>query len=201
MIKDALIVVDMQNDFMDGSPLGVPKAKSIINKIANRIDEYLNNGKLIIATRDWHPINHICFARSKDELFQEIEINGVRHIMWPIHCVQNTIGADIVPLLIDKPWSKIINKGLLPNVDSFSAFLDNDKIHETGLNKYLQSKKVKTLEIVGVATDYCVSSTISDAINFGYKVTTNINLIAGLSSELSKQKLNELKEKGLEIVW
>lgn len=145
----ALILVDLQNDFLPGGALAVPHGDEVI-PVANRLmDEPYDH---IIATKDWHPADHISFDQ------------------WPAHCVQDTHGAAFPPTLRLDPIDKIIHKGADPKIESYSAFFDNDKQTATGLHQYLSVLHISTLHIMGLATDYCVKYTVLDACALGYNV-------------------------------
>jgi len=180
-MSKALIIVDVQNDFVTGS-LAVPNAKEIIPIISWIIKNV--DYKLRVATFDWHPENHVSFKQ------------------WPIHCVKNTVGADLAleshlfPLLIP------ILKGTDINVDSYSAFFDNDHKSSTILDgKYLKADfTISELDIVGIATDYCVKFTALDAIKLGYRVNVLSFACRGVTPETTATAIKEMKDNGINIV-
>ena len=166
---NALIVVDVQNDFCPGGSLAVREGDQVgafINGIRGRYP-------LVVFTQDWHPPTHKSFASNNPgtEVGQFIEMGGQQQIMWPDHCVQETAGAEFHEGLDRRPDDPVVRKGELEHVDSYSAFLDNDHAHETGLRELLQSRGVTEVDVVGLATDYCVKFTVLDALQFGLKVT------------------------------
>ena len=166
---NALIVVDVQNDFCPGGSLAVSEGDQVVAFINGIRDRY----PLVVFTQDWHPPNHKSFASNNPgtEVGQFIEMGGQQQIMWPDHCVQETTGAEFRDGLDRRPDDPVVRKGELEDVDSYSAFLDNDHAHETGLLKLLQSRGVTEVDVVGLATDYCVKFTVLDALKFGFKVT------------------------------
>ena len=120
----ALIILDLQNDFMSGGSLAVPQADQIvpmINQLQPKFD-------VVVATQDWHPKNHLSFAINHPgkKLFEVIKLNGIDQMLWPTHCVQGTLGADFYPTLETKQFSAIFRKGMDAQVDSYSGFYDND---------------------------------------------------------------------------
>ena len=164
---NALIIVDMQNDFVEGGALAVAGGKNLvplINKLQPRFD-------FVVATQDWHPANHGSFATNHPgrKAFDVIELGGLPQTLWPVHCVQNTPGADFVPDLEQERWAAVIRKGVDPEVDSYSGFFDNGKRHATELSDFLQANGIDDVYVVGLATDYCVKFTVLDAVGLGLK--------------------------------
>jgi nicotinamidase/pyrazinamidase len=166
----ALILVDIQNDFLPGGALAVPKGDEVIpvaNRIAPRFD-------LVVATQDWHPRDHGSFASNHPgkRAGDVIDLNGLRQVLWPDHCVQNTPGAEFGPALDLSRVAKVFRKGTDPAIDSYSGFFDNGHRKSTGLGEYLREKKVDEVFVMGLATDYCVNWTALDAVErFGLKTT------------------------------
>lgn len=198
-LKTALILIDLQNDFMPDGALPVPNGNEVI-PIANFIQ---TNFDLIIATKDWHPLNHGSFATNhkNQKPGDIIELAGLKQILWPIHCVQNTIGAEFVTSLDTTHITKIFHKGTDPAIDSYSAFFDNAHRRDTGLGQYLQEKGVKEIYLMGVATDYCVKYSVLDACELGF----NVNVIEdgcrgiNLHPDDSKQAFAEMRAAGAKI--
>lgn len=173
-MKKALIVVDMQNDFCEGGALAVPGSTEIIPYI----NSLINSGTYdeIVLTQDWHPNNHRSFASNNNRKVGEtITLNGVPQFMWPDHCVQDTFGAAFHPDLDTSKATHIIQKGKNPQIDSYSAFQDNNHFMKTGLDEYLKSKDIQLVEIVGLALDYCVKFTALDAAANGYITCVHFN--------------------------
>ncbi len=162
----ALIVVDLQPDFMPGGPLGVPggdEVVEVVNRLAPRFD-------LVVATQDWHPADHGSFAANHDarEPGQVIDLHGLEQVLWPVHCVQDTPGAALVGDL-EAELAAVFQKGSDPKVDSYSGFYDNGKRNSTGLADWLREHKVDEVAVVGLAMDYCVKFTALDAIAEGLR--------------------------------
>ncbi|MHC1548399.1 bifunctional nicotinamidase/pyrazinamidase [Phyllobacterium sp. K27] len=166
MAKDALIVIDVQNDFCEGGALAVSGGKEIvpiINKLILRFDR-------VILTQDWHTSAHSSFASSHPDKapFETIAMPYGEQTLWPDHCVQGTTGADFHP---DLEWTKaqmIIRKGFRPHIDSYSAFYENDHATPTGLAGYLRERGITHVTLVGLATDYCVAYSALDAVAQGF---------------------------------
>jgi nicotinamidase/pyrazinamidase len=184
----ALLVIDMQNDFMEGGSLPVPHASEIIpiiNILMNQFD-------YVIASMDWHPPCHISFAKTHNK--KPYETNDNLQILWPEHCIKNSWGAALVADLRKDKIDKIIYKGTNDAIDSYSAFFDNAKYHATDLNDYLTSLKIDELFITGVATEYCVKATVFDAIDIGFKVNVIMQACRGLNK--THIAFKEMAKKG-----
>ncbi len=166
---NALIIVDMQNDFVEGGALGVPGGKELVPLI-NRLQPCFD---LVVATQDWHPANHGSFAANHPgrKAFELIELAGLPQTLWPVHCVQNTPGADFVPDLDRSRWATVFQKGIDPEIDSYSGFFDNGQHRATGLRDFLEKQGVDQVFVLGLATDYCVKFTALDAVASGFKPT------------------------------
>ncbi len=181
---DALIIVDMQNDFLLGGALAVQGGNDIINGI-NRISLAFDKiHAKIVLTQDWHPPHHKSFASTHPgkkplDAYSTISIGP---ILWPDHCVQGEKGADFSPLLDTAVADAIIRKGLNPEIDSYSAFIENDKKTETGLAGYLKSLKVSRFFICGLALDYCVYYSALDGKKLGFDVYLLTDLSRGIDS-------------------
>ncbi len=163
----ALILTDVQNDFLPGGALEVPEGDTIIPTI-NKLQNYF---PLVVATQDWHPEHHLSFASShpgKKE-FETTMLDDTEQILWPDHCVEGTRGAEISGKLSLNKAAAIFRKGIDPKIDSYSAFFDNEHKSTTGLSDYLKGKGVKEVYIVGLAGDFCVAFSALDAIREGFK--------------------------------
>ena len=176
---NALILVDIQNDFLPGGALAVPEGDAVIpvcNAIRNRFD-------LVVATQDWHPRDHGSFAANHPghSVGQVIELNGMKQILWPVHCVQNTSGAQLAKDLRMLPSDLIFQKGTDPAIDSYSGFFDNGHRKSTGLDAFLKSKLVTDVFVAGLATDYCVKFTALDARSLGYNVHLVVDACRGVN--------------------
>lgn len=164
----ALLLVDLQNDFCKGGSLAVPQGEEVI-PVANQLMPYFS---CVIATQDWHPHDHVSFAVNHPgkKVGDIIQVDGVSQILWPVHCVQDTAGAAFFKGLDTSFIQTIIKKGTDKNVDSYSAFFDNQENQSTALPRYLQQNGIKTLYIMGLATDYCVKYSVWDALKLGFEV-------------------------------
>ena len=165
---NALILVDVQNDFVPGGALAVPEGDRIV-PVCNAIQPAFD---LVVATQDWHPTNHGSFAANHPgtKVGQVIDLNGLPQVLWPVHCVQNTGGAAFVPGLETCRIARVFQKGTDPAIDSYSGFFDNGHRKSTGLGDYLKSRGVSDVYVAGLATDYCVKFTALDARQFGFAV-------------------------------
>jgi len=164
----ALLIVDVQNDFLPGGALAVPNGDKIIAPI-NALQERFD---LIVATKDWHPPKHVSFAtRHGKKPGEKIQVLDYLQELWPDHCVQETKGAEFAPLLNTGKIIQVFHKGTDPEIDSYSTFYDNARLRNTGLGNFLKENGVDELYIVGLATDYCVKYSVFDALEMGFKVT------------------------------
>ena len=197
----ALIVIDMQHDFVHGS-LAVPGAEAIIDRVNKVIS--LPGFKLKIATKDFHPYNHISFASTHEKpvlstamIFHPEDndkIEGIEQVLWPDHCVANTIGADFVKGLKADSFDAIIHKGTHSHIESYSAFRDIWNKNETELPELLSRKNVTDIFFVGLAGDYCVKYTANDALDYGFKTWLVTDGIKSIADE--KAAYEGLKKKG-----
>lgn len=165
--EDALIVVDVQNDFCDGGALAVPDGDAVvpvINTLAERFD-------IVVQTQDWHTPGHASFASSHGmKPFETIELSYGTQVLWPDHCIMGTTGAEFHSELHVPQVQMIVRKGYHPKVDSYSAFQEADRITETGLAGYLRERGVKRVFVCGLAYDFCVSWTAQDGRKAGFDV-------------------------------
>ena len=199
-MKKALILVDLQNDFMPGGALAVDKADEVI-PVANRIQHYFND---VIATQDWHPNDHICFAKNHPGRFpgEFIHQTGLSQRLWPVHCVQNTQGAEFVKNLNFDHITKVVRKGANPTIDSYSGFFENDHRKATGLAEFLKELQITELYVMGVATDYCVKYTALDACQLGFKTYLIEDGCRAVNSNPDDGRLaiSEMKKAGVKII-
>ncbi|QII69651.1 bifunctional nicotinamidase/pyrazinamidase [Apibacter sp. B3706] len=165
----ALIVVDIQNDFLQGGSLAVQGGNKII-PVINSIQEKFD---LVVATQDWHPKGHKSFAsqHSNKNVYDKIDLNGIEQVLWPDHCVQGTVGAEISSELNQNKIEAIFRKGMNTIIDSYSGFYDNGKLKCTGLGDFLKGRGVKEIFVCGLAADYCVYFTAKDALELGFTST------------------------------
>lgn len=196
----ALILVDIQNDFVPGGALPVPDGDQIV-PLVNQLQRCFD---LIVATQDWHPTDHGSFAanhtnRQPGEL---IDLHGLPQILWPTHCVQGTTGAEFVPDLQRDRWDRVFVKGTSPHIDSYSGFYDNARRQATGLGDYLQQKGVDQVYVAGLATDYCVKFTALDALDLGFKTHVIEDACRGVNLQPSdvREAINAMKAAGASIV-
>ncbi len=164
----ALIIVDMQNDFMPGGALGVPAADELIPVINRLIPKFA----LVVATQDWHPPDHISFASNHPgkKVGDVVSAGDIEQILWPAHCVRNTHGAELAPSIDKDNFASFFYKGTDKNIDSYSAFFDNARRKSTGLGDFLKSRGVTDVYLAGVATDYCILYSAMDAVDLGFHV-------------------------------
>src|SRR5699024_9956074 len=194
----ALILIDVQNDFIPGGSLAVPEGNKVV-EIANKIQ---GNFDLILATQDWHPENHISFAKNHEgkKEFEEIKLGDLNQTLWPNHCVQNTKGAEFHPDLKTDKIEAIFRKGTDPKIDSYSAFFDNAHLKNTGLSGYLKEKGVKTIYFMGLAGDICVYFSIKDALDFGFDCVMIEDGSKPLNAETFAKQKEELTAKGVKYI-
>ncbi|MHA6727641.1 bifunctional nicotinamidase/pyrazinamidase [Chryseobacterium sp. A301] len=200
-MKKALLVVDVQNDFCQDGSLAVPKSNEIIPYINLLMEE--NQYDQIVFSQDWHPANHKSFASNNGkQVGDTITLNGTTQFMWPDHCVQNTKGAEFHPELELSKATHIIQKGKNPEIDSYSAFQDNNHFAKTGLDDYLKYHEIQLVEIVGLALDYCVKFTAIDAFDLGYLTCLHFNgtRAVNVKPDNGRDTIYELLEKGVTIL-
>ena len=173
-VTEALIVIDVQNDFCPGGALAVNDGDSIITGINALMDDF----QTVVLTQDWHPADHASFAANHDgaEPFSVTEMPYGPQVLWPVHCVIGSPGAALHRDLRTDPAQLVIRKGFRPDIDSYSAFFENDRETPTGLEGYLDSRGITQLTLVGLATDYCVAYSALDAVKLGFKVSVRRDL-------------------------
>jgi nicotinamidase/pyrazinamidase len=166
---DALIVIDVQNDFCPGGALAVAGGDEIISQINGLMGDFAT----VVLTQDWHPANHASFAANHPgaAVFSLTTMPYGPQVLWPTHCVQGTPGADFHTALRTDPAQLIVRKGFRAGIDSYSAFFENDRTTATGLEGYLRNRGVTAVTFVGLATDYCVAFSAVDAARLGFKST------------------------------
>jgi nicotinamidase/pyrazinamidase len=199
-MKKALIIVDIQNDFLPGGALAVSQG----NEVIPVINELQKQFDLVVATQDWHPRDHGSFAvnhvdKSPREM---IDLHGLPQVLWPIHCVQNSHGAAFAKDLHTEKIAKIFPKGMDQRVDSYSGFFDNGRKNKTGLGDYLKNEGVTHTYVVGLATDYCVKFTALDAASLGFQTTVISNACRGVNLQPndSRDAITEMQTKGVEVI-
>ena len=163
----ALILVDLQYDFMPGGALAVPDGDAVV-AVANRLMPCFD---LVVASQDWHPANHGSFASQHEgrKPGDVIEMDGLEQILWPDHCVQQSNGANLHRELSSTGIDRIFQKGTDPRIDSYSTFFDNAHRKDTGLGDYLKQQGATELFLMGLATDYCIKFSALDARKLGFE--------------------------------
>lgn len=195
----ALIAVDIQNDFCPGGALAVPDGDRVI-PVINRLAEKFDH---MILTQDWHPADHISFASSYPDKnpYETIEVSYGEQVLWPDHCVQNTRGAEFHPDLRTEKVEVIIRKGFRREIDSYSAFFENDQKTRTGLKGYLQERGIRELYFTGLATDFCVRWSVIDASREGFKCYVFQDGVRGIDLDGSvEQAWKEMREAGATLL-
>lgn len=195
---DALVLIDIQNDFMPGGALAVPDGNLILPEV-ERLSAMFDN---IILTQDFHPAGHKSFASSHEgkNPFDVIDMPYGAQVLWPDHCVQGTSGADFhLPKWIIDKAEAIIQKGMRPEVDSYSGFIENDRITGTGLFNTLTSKGYKRIFCAGLALDYCVAFTALDSVKAGFETVVAQNACRGIDPKGTADQLTAMQEAGISI--
>ncbi len=195
----ALILVELQRDFLSGGALAVPRGDEVI-PVANALQTAY---KLVVATQDSHPRNHLSFAANHPDrhVGEIIDLDGLKQILWPVHCVQGSNGAAFATDLDQSHIARVFPKGEDPRVDSYSGFFDNGKRKATGLGDYLQEHAVDEVHILGLATDYCVKFTALDAIGLGFTTSLIVDGSRGVELKLGDvdRALDALREAGVTL--
>ncbi|TFG63853.1 MAG: bifunctional nicotinamidase/pyrazinamidase [Spirochaetales bacterium] len=198
--SDALLVIDVQNDFCPGGCLAVPEGDGVLGPI-NRMS---GNFQTVAATRDWHPPGHASFAASWEgkKPGDTVSIDGLNQYLWPEHCVRNTRGAQFHENLDTRPFSLVLNKGRSLKLDSYSAFFENDRKTPTGLSGYLGELGATKVYVCGLATDYCVFFTVMDALSLGLAVVLVEDAVRGvdLPSGGLSAALDAMKKAGTDFL-
>lgn len=195
----ALILVDLQVDFMPTGMLPVAEADQII-PMANAL---MAHYRTIVATQDWHPANHGSFAANHPwrKPGQVIELDGLPQVLWPIHCVQDTWGSEFVADLATDRITKVFRKGTDPTIDSYSGFYDNGHRKSTGMSEWLREQGIREVHVLGVATDYCVKFTVLDALRDGFSTKLIRAATRGVELEAGDvdRAIDEMMAAGAEV--
>ena len=199
-MKDCLICVDIQNDFMPTGSLPVNDG----DKIIPIVNDLLSRFKFVVFTQDWHPANHKSFASQHEgkNVFESIELNGLQQTLWPDHCIQNTYGAQIhKDIKFDNIHGNfyIFKKGIDKDVDSYSGFYDNGRKNSTELAEFLNENKIDRVFICGLAGDYCCKYTAIDSAMEGFKTIFILDGTKSISNDLT-ETLKELKDSNVDII-
>lgn len=178
MKRNALLLIDLQNDFIEAGALAVPQGSEVI-PIANHL---MSKFPLVVATQDWHPANHQSFASQHPgiKVYDQFELHGLQQTAWPDHCVQGTYGAELAPGLDLSKIHQRVMKGTDPSIDSYSGFYDNGHRRGTGLTELLRKFSVEEVTIMGLATDYCVLYSALDAVREGFKTSVIVDGCRGV---------------------
>lgn len=196
----ALIVVDVQNDFLPGGALGVKNGDEVIPVINQLLKKDFD---VVVASKDWHPADHVSFAKSHNKQPGEVvNISGIQQILWPTHCVQDTFGAEFGSGLDTSKLDREFHKGTDKWIDSYSTFFDNLHQKSTGLENYLRKKNVRDIYLAGLTTEYCVKNSTLDALKLGFNVFVVEDGCRGvnLNPNDSKNALEEMKKAGAKII-
>jgi nicotinamidase/pyrazinamidase len=194
----ALLLIDIQNDFIPGGSLAVPGGDEIIP----RVNELQKHFDLVVATQDWHPADHKSFASNHQgkNVFEHIELDGFDQVLWPAHCVQGTEGAEFSPKLSTNKVEAIFRKGTNTEIDSYSGFYDNGHRKSTALAQYLKGKLVTEVFIVGLAADYCVYYTAKDSLKEGFMTYIVDDAVRAISDDGFEKAKEDIISKGGKIV-
>jgi nicotinamidase/pyrazinamidase len=195
---EALIVIDVQNDFCPGGALAVPEGDAIVPGVNALMREF----PAVILTQDWHPAGHTSFASEHPGRapMETVEMPYGPQILWPDHCVQGTPGAAFHPDLDTDRADLILRKGFRRAIDSYSAFFENDGTTPTGLDGYLRTRGLSRLTMVGLATDVCVAYSAQDAARLGFEVELRADLCRGIDHEGSLGRaLAAMRERGVVV--
>ena len=196
----ALILVDLQYDFMPGGALAVPEGNLVV-PVANRLQERFD---FVVASQDWHPSDHRSFAANNPgrEVGDVVDLDGIGQVMWPVHCVQESRGARLVESLDQSRIRRVFQKGTNTAIDSYSTFFDNGHIQSTGLADYLRSNGIVEVFLAGLATDYCVKFSALDASSSGFRTTLVQDGCRGVELEPGDvgKALDEMRREGVTII-
>ena len=197
---NTLIIVDLQNDFLPDGALPVPHGDEVI-PLANELQSRF---ELIVATQDWHPADHGSFAANHPgkKPGDRIMLDGIEQILWPVHCVQNTPGAQFTASLDTKRIGRVFQKGTDPKIDSYSTFFDNAHRRSTGLGDYLKERSVTDVYLVGLALDYCVKYSALDARQLGLNAHVVVDACHGIALDPGDldRALDEMKRAGATLL-
>jgi nicotinamidase/pyrazinamidase len=194
----ALLLIDIQNDFLPGGALAVPKGDEII-QIVNALQPKFD---LIVATQDWHPKDHKSFASQHKgkNVFEVIDLDGLQQVLWPDHCIQGTPGAEFSDKLEMNKVEAIFRKGTDSHIDSYSGFYDNGHRKTTGLAHYFRGKNVTEVYIAGLAADYCVYYSVKDSLHEGFKTFFIEDATRAINAEALEKTKKNITDKGGKII-
>lgn len=194
-MQTALIIVDVQNDFLPGGALAISGGDQItlpINQLMDEVD-------FIVATQDFHPKGHVSFASTHN---QAVGSKVGEQSLWPDHCIQGSYGALLSSSLNLKKIDVVIQKGMDKEIDSYSAFFDNARKSQTQLDSILKKREIRRLLVAGLATDYCVKYTVLDALDLGYEVFLSLDAICAVNAYPGEgeKAMQEMQKKGAKII-
>ncbi len=198
MAEEALIVIDLQNDFCPGGALAVAGGDEIVPLV----NDMIRHADHVVMTQDWHPAGHSSFASSHPgrQAFETMEMPYGPQTLWPDHCIQGSRGADFHSGLA---WTKaelVIRKGFRPAIDSYSAFFENDRATPTGLAGYLRERGIGAITLAGLATDFCVAYSALDAVKQGFSATVRLDACRGIDLGGSLETmLGRMREAGVTL--
>ena len=195
----SLIIIDLQNDFCPDGYLAVERGDQIIEKI-NSLQTFFTS---IVLTQDWHPCDHLSFASNQDDKapYETIKMPYGVQVLWPDHCIQGTFGAEFHKDLDTNKANIIVRKGYRKNIDSYSAFYENDRLTMTGLDGFLKQNNIKKVYICGLALDFCVYYSAIDAKNLGFETYVILNATKAIDLDGSKHKaLQDMESNGIHLV-
>jgi nicotinamidase/pyrazinamidase len=197
---NALVIVDLQNDFLPGGALPVPHGDEVI-PLANELQDRF---ELVVATQDWHPADHGSFAENHPgkKPGDRIMLDGIEQILWPVHCVENTRGAEFVSSFDRSRVARVFQKGIDPRIDSYSTFFDNAHRRTTGLGDFLKEQAVTDIYLLGLALDYCVKFSALDARGLGLNTHVIVDACRGIALEPGdlEKAIEEMERAGATIL-
>lgn len=200
-MKRALLIIDAQNDFMPDGSLAVKDGDQIVPVINKLTKSDMYN--LVIFTKDWHPSNHKSFASQHEgkQLFEIINLNGIDQVLWPEHCIQNTLGSEFhKDIDLNIPNLYIFKKGMNSEVDSYSGFFENDHKTSTGLSKFLKEREITDVDICGLALEFCIFYTSLDSVNGGFQTNLILDGTRAISEEGGKDAIKKMTENDIKII-
>ena len=198
-MSEALLVVDVQNDFCPGGALAVERGDEVV-PVINRLLERFGQ---VVFTQDWHPAGHHSFASAHKAKapYQTVELAYGTQVLWPDHCVQGTPGTDFHPDLQVRAAQCVVRKGFRKEIDSYSSFMENDQATATGLAGYLRERGIERLYVAGLATDFCVKWSVLDGIKAGFTMHLVQDAVRGIDLDGSVQAaLDEMRQAGAGFV-
>ena len=194
--ETAFLIIDVQNDFCPGGALAVPKGDEIIDTINKLLPRFAAK----VFTQDWHPKSHTSFASNHKNkaIYENIALPYGEQVLWPDHCVQGSRGAEFHKDLMTDQADMIIRKGFRKEIDSYSAFFENDRKTSTGLDGYFSSRKITKIVCAGLATDFCVYFSAIDAKKLGYQVTILMDASRAIDLDGSlNTAIDDMQSKGI----